>query len=109
MRVGTMVPDLQSAMQQAQQALSDALKQVSTGLRVSQPSDDPAAAANEVNTLATSASVDQYTRNVTAVTSQMQAAASAISSVVTSLNSTTMKWGFPAKICHGDTSQAQNS
>jgi len=87
MRVGTLVPDLQYAMQQTQQALSDALQQVSTGLRVSQPSDDPAAAANEVNSLADSASVDQYTKNVTAVTAQMQAADSAISAVVTSLNS----------------------
>lgn len=81
-----MVPDVQYAMQQSQQALSTALQQVSTGLRVNQPSDDPAAAANMVSSLAESANVDQYTSNVSAVTSQMQTADSAISSVVTSLN-----------------------
>jgi len=86
MRVANMVPDVQYAMQQSQQALSSALQQVSTGLRVSQPSDDPAAAANMVSSLAESANVDQYTSNVSSVTSQMQTADSAISSVVTSLN-----------------------
>jgi len=86
MRVANMVPDVQYAMQQSQQALSSALQQVSTGLRVNQPSDDPAAAANMVSSLAESANVDQYTSNVSSVTSQMQTADSAISSVVTSLN-----------------------
>ena len=48
MRVTNMVPDIQYAMQQSQTALSAALQQVSTGLRVNQPSDDPAAAAKMV-------------------------------------------------------------
>ena len=87
MRVTNMVPNTLYAIQQSQQALSIALQQVSTGLRVNQPSDDPAASANMVLSLASSADVDQYTRNISAVTSQMQTADSALSSVVTSLNS----------------------
>lgn len=87
MRVTNMVPDIQYSMQQSQQALSAALQQVSTGLRVNQPSDDPAAAANMVSSLAESANVDQYTRNVSFVLPQMQTADSAISAVVTSLSS----------------------
>lgn len=86
MRVTNMVPDMQYAVQQSQQALSVALQQVSTGLRVNQPSDDPAASANMVISLASSANVDQYTSNVSAVTSQMNTADSALSSVATALN-----------------------
>jgi flagellar hook-associated protein 3 len=81
-----MVPDIQYSMQQSQQALSTALQQVSTGLRVNQLSDDPSASANMVTSLATYASVDQYTTNDSTVSSLMQSADSAISSVVTSLN-----------------------
>ena len=81
-----MVPDVQYAMQQSRQALSTALQQVSTGLRVNQLSDDPAASANMVSSMAESANIDQYTSNVSTVTSQMQTADTAISSVVTSLN-----------------------
>jgi flagellin-like hook-associated protein FlgL len=86
MRVANMVPDMEYAVQQSQQALSVALQQVSTGLRVSKPSDDPGASASMVTSLAGSANVDQYTSNVSAVQSQMQTADSAINSVITSLN-----------------------
>ena len=86
MRVTNMVPDIQYSMQQSQQALSVALQQVSTGLRVNQPSDDPAASANMVVSLASSANVDQFTKNVSSVLSQMETADSSISAVVTSLN-----------------------
>jgi flagellin-like hook-associated protein FlgL len=87
MRVTNMVPDAQYQMQQTQQALSTALQQVSTGLRVNQLSDDPSASANMVSSLAESANVDQYTKNVSSVMSQMQTADSALSNVVTALNS----------------------
>jgi flagellar hook-associated protein 3 len=87
MRVTNMVSDMQYAMQQSQQNLATALQQVSTGLRVNQLSDDPAASAQMVTSLATSADVDQYTSNVTSVLSQMQTADSTIGSIVTSLNS----------------------
>jgi flagellar hook-associated protein 3 FlgL len=87
MRVANAVPDMQYAMQQSQQALSTALQQVSTGLRVNRPSDDPSASANMVTSLAESANVDQYTKNISSLQSQMQSADSALNSVVTSLNS----------------------
>jgi flagellar hook-associated protein 3 FlgL len=86
MRIPNMIPDMQFAMQQTQQALAMAEEQVSTGRRVNQPSDDPSAAARMVTSLAESANVDQYTKNVSSVLPQMQTADSAISSIVTSLN-----------------------
>ena len=86
MRVANLLPDIQYQMQQSQQALATATEQVSTGLRVNQLSDDPAASANMVRSLAYSANVDQYTSNVSSVIPQMQTADSAISSIVTSLN-----------------------
>jgi flagellar hook-associated protein 3 len=87
MRVTSMLPDMQYAMQQSQQNLATALQQVSTGLRVNQPSDDPSASANMVTSLAAKANVDQYTSNVSYLLPQMQTADSAISSIVTALNS----------------------
>lgn len=86
MRVANMVPDAQYAMQQSQQALATTEQQVSTGLRVNQISDDPVASAKMVVSLAASANVDQYTANVSSLLPQMQTADSAISSIVTSLN-----------------------
>ena len=86
MRVANMVPDMQYNLQQSQQSLAVALQQVTTGLRVNQPSDDPGAAATMTISLASSATVDQYTTNISSVTSQMQTADSSFSSIVTSLN-----------------------
>jgi flagellar hook-associated protein 3 FlgL len=74
-------------MQLSQQNLATAEQQVTTGLRVNSLSDDPAASANMVTSLASSASVDQYTKNISSVLPQMQTADSAISSIVTSLSS----------------------
>jgi flagellar hook-associated protein 3 len=87
MRVTNMLTDIQYEMQQSQQALATATEQLATGLRVNQPSDDPVAAANMVISLASSANVDQYTSNVSSLLPQVQTADSAISSIVTSLNS----------------------
>jgi flagellar hook-associated protein 3 FlgL len=87
MRVANMVPDMEYNLQQSQQSLAQALQQVTTGLRVNQPSDDPAAAATMTISLAASANVDQYTQNISSVTSQMQTADSSFSSIVTSRNS----------------------
>jgi flagellar hook-associated protein 3 len=87
MRVASLLPEIQYEMQQSQQTLATATQQVSTGLRVNQLSDDPGASANMVVSLASSASVDQYTSNVDSVLPRMQTADSAISSIVSSLNS----------------------
>jgi flagellar hook-associated protein 3 FlgL len=82
-----MVPDLLQELQQSQVQLNTALQQVSTGLRVNQPSDDPTASAAMVqNTIATG-DLDQYTQNVSTALSTVQTANSVLSSVVTSLNS----------------------
>jgi flagellar hook-associated protein 3 FlgL len=81
-----MVPDMEYNLNQSQQSLAVALQQVTTGLRVNQPSDDPAAAATMTISLASSATVDQYTTNISSVTSQMQTADASFSSIVTSLN-----------------------
>ncbi len=86
MRITNMLPDVQYQMQQSQQALATATQQLSTGLRVNQPSDDPSAYSNMVISLAESANVDTYTSNINSVLPQMQTADSAISSMVTSLN-----------------------
>ena len=86
MRVANMVPDMEYNLNQSQQALSVALQQVTTGLRVNQPSDDPGAAATMTISLASSATVDQYTTNISSVTSQMQTADASFSAIVTSLN-----------------------
>lgn len=86
MRVTTLIPDAQYQMQQAAQSLAMAEQQVSTGLRVNQLSDDPAASANMVRSLAVSSQVDQYTANINSLTSQLQTADSAMSSIVNDLN-----------------------
>ena len=59
--------------------------QLSSGKSVSLPSDNPLAFAQNVASLAASASVDQYTQNADAVLTQAQAADAALSNVVTSL------------------------
>jgi flagellar hook-associated protein 3 FlgL len=87
MRVTSLLPDIQYQMQQTKQAVATATLQVSTGLRVNQLSDDPSASANMVVSLAAKATVDQYTSNVSSVLPRMQSADSAISAIVTSLNS----------------------
>jgi flagellar hook-associated protein 3 FlgL len=82
-----MVPSLLEELQQSQVSLNTALQQVSTGLRVNQPSDDPTAAAAMVqNTIATG-DLDEYTQNVSTALSTVQSASSVLSSVVTSLTS----------------------
>jgi len=105
-RVADLVPDAEYSIQQSEQTLAAALKQVSTGLRVNQPSDDPAAAANYVTSLAASANVDQYTKNITALTSQLQTADSALGSVVTSLN-TAISLGYQGGTGTASTSDRQ--
>lgn len=82
-------PDLYTSvnmsLQQSEQSLQTAMNQLSSGKRVSLPSDDPLAFAQNVESLASSANIDTYTKNADAVTAQAQLADSALSSVVTSL------------------------
>jgi flagellar hook-associated protein 3 FlgL len=85
MRVTTLINDVLDGVQQSEQSLQTALQQLSTGKRVNQPSDDPAASAAMVQNLSLSANVDQYTKNVSSLLSETQTADAALSSVVTSL------------------------
>lgn len=82
-------PDLyatvDASMQQADQNLQTAVTQLSTGKRVSTPSDDPLAFAGDLESVAASTAVDTYTKNTQAVMTQAQMADAALSSVVTSL------------------------
>ena len=79
------VPDILSAISQSQQQEQTALQQMSTGKRVNLPSDDPVAAALEVQNQTLSGSVDQYTANTTTVLDMVQTADSSLNSVVTQL------------------------
>lgn len=74
-----------SGIEQSDAAFQAAEQQLSTGLRVNQASDDPAAAAALTFNETESATVDQYTANSDSTLSQSQTAYSALSSVVSLL------------------------
>jgi flagellar hook-associated protein 3 FlgL len=80
-----MVPTLLAELQQSQVTLNTALQQVSTGLRVNQPSDDPTASAAMVQITVAAGDLDKYTQNVSTALSTVQSSNSVLSSVVTSL------------------------
>jgi len=73
-------------IQQSDQSVQTALQQLSSGQRVSVPSDNPAASAAMVQLQAQSANIDQYTTNADSALSQAQSADSVVSSVVSLLN-----------------------
>ena len=73
-------------IQQSDQSVQTALQQLSSGQRVSLPSDDPSASAALVQLQAQSANIDQYTTNADSAVSQAQSADSVVSSVVSLLN-----------------------
>ncbi len=86
MRVNpNITPDILASINQTQQQEQTALTEMSTGKRVNVPSDDPTAAAREVENQTMSSAVDQYTSNVSTVLSMVQTADSALSGVVTQL------------------------
>lgn len=65
---------------------NQAMEEVSTGKKLTDPSDDPAGMAMLIQNKASQAECDQYQQNITTLTSNLQTADSALSSVVTSLN-----------------------
>ena len=77
---------LNTGIQGTEQALNTAVQQLASGQRVNVPSDDPAAAAANLQSLAESANVDRFTKNGEAVLSQAQMSDSALSDVVNELN-----------------------
>jgi flagellar hook-associated protein 3 FlgL len=74
-----------SLLNQSQQDETNALTELSTGRRVNNPSDDPAAEAAMVAENSRSASVDQYTASSDSLTEVLNTADSTLSSVVTLL------------------------
>jgi flagellar hook-associated protein 3 FlgL len=79
-------PDILSNLSQSQSREQTAIEQLSTGKRVNLPSDDPAAAAADVQNQALQSRNDQYIQNTNNLDGSLQTADSALSSVVTALN-----------------------
>jgi flagellar hook-associated protein 3 FlgL len=80
-----MSADVLAAIWETQSQEDTALQQVSTGKRVNVPSDDPLAAAQMVGNQDQSNRTDQYLQNIDTLTSQLQTADGALSSVVQQL------------------------
>jgi flagellar hook-associated protein 3 FlgL len=77
--------DVLNAIWQTQSQENAALQQISSGKRVSVPSDDPLAAAQMVGNQDQSNRADQYLQNVDTLTNQLQTADGALSSSVQSV------------------------
>jgi len=77
--------DMVNLMDLAQQNEDNAAQQLSTGRRVSLPSDNPAAEAAMINANAQTASIDQYTASSDSLTDVLNTANSTLSSAVTLL------------------------
>jgi len=80
-----MSADVLAAIWNTQSQEDTALQQMSTGKRVNTPSDDPLAAAQMVGNQDQSNRTDQYLQNIDTLTSQLQTADGALSSVVQQL------------------------
>jgi flagellar hook-associated protein 3 FlgL len=78
--------DILTNLWQSQSQVDTALQQISTGRRVNMPSDDPAAAAADVQNQAAQQQTDQYIQSSSSLEGLLQTADSTLSSVVTALN-----------------------
>jgi flagellar hook-associated protein 3 FlgL len=78
--------DILAALSLTQEQEQLALREISTGKRVNQPSDDPAAAALYSGNVATESRIDQYLQSVGSLQTLFQTADSSLGSVVTALN-----------------------
>ena len=79
------LPDLLISLQQSKQVLDTSTRQLSSGLRVNQLSDDPSAAAQLVLNHNQAAQDDQFLQNLDALKAKFQAADSTLSNVVAAL------------------------
>jgi flagellar hook-associated protein 3 FlgL len=79
-------PDILTDLWQSQAQEQAALQELATGKRVNMPSDDPGAAAADVQNQALQSQNDQYLQNTSNLEGMFQTTDSALSSVVTSLN-----------------------
>jgi flagellar hook-associated protein 3 FlgL len=83
----TAFDDITRAMQQAAESLTDAQRQVSTGLRISKPSDDPLSAAAAVTEHAVQDRLDAYKGAGDAATYRLTLADNVMSDMVNQLTS----------------------
>jgi flagellar hook-associated protein 3 FlgL len=79
-------PDILTDLFQQQAQEQTYIQELATGKRVNEPSDDPAAAAADVENQALQSQTDQYLQNTSNLEGMLQTADSALSSVVTALN-----------------------
>lgn len=75
------MPDLLSALSQTEQQQDNELLQLSTGRRVNQPSDDPAAEAQLIENKAESTQADSFQQSLSSINGQFQTADSTLSSM----------------------------
>src|SRR5271170_7379713 len=78
-------PDLLDAVAQTQQEINTDEQEISSGLAVNVPSDDPAAAAELIQNAGQASQADQFERSIASVQGEIQNADSTLSSVITSL------------------------
>src|ERR1700677_1621750 len=79
-------PDILTDLFQQQAQIQNYVQELATGKRVNVPSDDPAAAAADVENQASQSQNDQYLQNTSNLEGSLQTADSTLSSVVTALN-----------------------
>jgi flagellar hook-associated protein 3 FlgL len=97
------VPNMLADLQQSQSTLNTTLQQLSTGLAVSVPSDNPSASSEMVQNTIETGNVDQYTQNVSSLLSTIQEGSSVLSDVVSSL---TQAVSLGTEAANGTTSSA---
>jgi len=74
-----------AGLTQDQQQADQAINEVSTGRKVNQPSDDPAAVAGYIVNSAQASAVNSYLSNIASLQGSMQVADSTLNSVITAL------------------------
>jgi flagellar hook-associated protein 3 FlgL len=80
-----LLPGLLTAIQQSEQNMNTATQQLSTGLSVNEPSDNPAAVAALIGNHNQAGQDDQYLQNISTLQGRLQVSDSTLSQVVTAL------------------------
>lgn len=78
-------PDLLNAVAQTQQQIQTDEQEIASGQSVTEPADNPSAAAQLVQNASQTAAADQYERSIGSIQGEMQNADSALNSVITAL------------------------
>jgi flagellar hook-associated protein 3 FlgL len=80
-----LLPSLLTAIQQSEQNMNTATQQLSTGLSVNEPSDNPAAVAALIGNHNQAGQDDQYLQSISTLQGRLQVSDSTLSQVVTAL------------------------